>query len=201
MALKDHLEAVAARQSDPSLFTDGQQRQNAITSNLGKSDANAIGLMIQESLPRALKVIMLKKLTDELAKATKGIVPCKSGCSHCCHMATNITIEEAEALSKASCKPLTIPGTWDDKDIVQRFEGIPCPFLVDSKCSVYDARPFPCRTHYSVDRDNLLCKIIPGHKIRTPNFNNEKFNLIAMLSYEDPQEVKFADIREFFPKA
>ena len=34
----------------------------------------------------------------------------------------------------------------------------PCMFLVDRACSVYDARPIPCRGHHSLDEDPDSCR-------------------------------------------
>lgn len=36
--------------------------------------------------------------------------------------------------------------------------GIPCPFLDDGRCSIYEVRPFNCREHYVLS-DPLLCQV------------------------------------------
>jgi Fe-S-cluster containining protein len=36
--------------------------------------------------------------------------------------------------------------------------GIPCPFLEDGRCSIYEVRPFNCREHYVLS-EPLLCQV------------------------------------------
>jgi Fe-S-cluster containining protein len=36
--------------------------------------------------------------------------------------------------------------------------GIPCPFLDDGRCSIYEVRPFNCREHYVLS-EPLLCRV------------------------------------------
>ena len=54
--------------------------------------------------------------------------------------------------------------SWDldiqiDARLVERSaeRDTPCMFLVDRACSVYDARPIPCRGHHSLDESQDLC--------------------------------------------
>jgi len=61
-----------------------------------------------------------------------------------------------------------------------REQRIPCPFLIDSKCSIYEVRPMVCRVHYEKESANR-CEIDP-HK-NTPQDaqdicrrQSEKFN-------------------------
>lgn len=193
------LDEARARMADPTLFIEAEKNVDRFNKQVDNKRLNSLAHLIQMPAPQSAKVILLKRLTDELAKGMRGIGPCREGCAHCCHMATNITVQEAEALSKASGRPMTIPAVWNEFETVEKFQGAPCPFLIENRCSVYDSRPFACRVHYSLDRDNLLCKIIPGEEIRTPNLDTMKFTMVHMLSYGDPTQVKFADIREFFP--
>src|ERR1700688_632020 len=163
---KDHMAKVRDRQNDPDFFPSAQGRIEKVKARLKVSNANALASMIQDECPPTFKVRLLHLLTDTLGKAMDGISPCRSGCSHCCKMALNITPLEAEAISKATGRPLAPVSEEQfktlDEDAIRRLEGSPCPFLVDDRCSVYEVRPFACRVHYSMDRDNLLCKIIPG---------------------------------------
>lgn len=66
------------------------------------------------------------------------------------------------------------PLTFDDIHHVQhvfRTKRIPCPFLINSQCSIYEARPLVCRVHYSKNAEQ--CRLDP-HK-PTPNDAQEVF--------------------------
>lgn len=193
------LEQAQARMADPTLFTEADERVKIVNARMAASNVQAIADKMQKPIPTAQKVVLLKQAADTLIQAAKGVAPCKEGCSHCCHMATNITEREAAEMAKASGRKVSVPDIFDDPDTVQRFEGVPCPFLKDNRCSIYAARPFACRIHISMDRDSLLCRIIPGETIRTPTINIDRFTLLNALSYRNPTEVSFADIRQFFP--
>lgn len=74
--------------------------------------------------------------------------------------------------------------------------GLPCPFLRDSQCSAYEHRPFACRTHVTLDDDDLLCKLRPGQTVPMPYANTKR--PWALFLGLQPGEI-LADIREFFP--
>ena len=198
-----HLELVAQRQADPALLTDAQMRADAIADRIRKTAINTVAQMAQDAQEPAHKAFYMHLVLDTLAKATEGIVPCKSGCSHCCNMATLITAQEAQALAKASGRDMTMPSSdkfnrLEDED-VRIYNGVACPFLIENKCSVYASRPHACRVHYSLDRDNLLCQIVPGKEIRTPTLNTMQYTMLSVAIQGNPLDLKYADIREFFP--
>lgn len=197
-----HLDQAKARQANPATLIQAGHRADKIFARLKAANINTMAIALQEAPHVRAKTIWLKQIMTALDKATAGLVPCKAGCSHCCYMAVNVTYQEAEAISKATGKPLQALGHDSDKttdeENIKRYEGTPCPFLVDNQCSIYDVRPFSCRAHYSVDSDNLLCKIVPGETIRTPTLNTLQFTALHLLSYGDPLIVRYADIREFF---
>jgi len=89
---------------------------------------------------------------------------CRAGCAFCCHHPVGITWLEAERLCDALDQ---LPQDQQDR-IADRLAGSargtadltwanlarqPCPLLEDDRCSVYDARPVPCRSFASFDRD------------------------------------------------
>jgi Fe-S-cluster containining protein len=193
------LEEAQARMADPTLFPKAEERLKVINKRLAASDVQRYADQIAKPISTARKVIFLKQAINVLIEATKGISPCAEGCAHCCHMATFITVREAEELAKASGRKMQTPDVYDAPDAIERYQGIPCTFLKDNRCTVYNNRPIACRIHISVDRDNLLCKIIPGEEIRTPTVNTERYNLLHLTTYKNPTEICFADIRQFFP--
>lgn len=194
----NHLEKVRARQSNQLAILRWQDRVETIEGRLKASGANAIALMMQDEPSFRGRIVWLNKLMDTLSAATEGITPCKEGCAHCCYMAVEITTEEAKAIADASGKALLTPAVFNQEPDPAKYEGTPCPLLVNDRCSVYAARPMACKLHNSVDEDNLLCQIVPGESIRAPSFDTIRFGMLGVLAYPDPNTLQYADIRDFF---
>jgi len=90
---------------------------------------------------------------------------CGAGCAHCCHQTVGVTPPEVFAIHAH----LRATRTPDELDAVaariraadDRTRGmatldrvspdLPCPFLVDQRCSIYEARPLACRGTNSLD--------------------------------------------------
>ncbi len=111
---------------------------------------------------------------------------CRAGCDACCHQLVMTTVAEAGAaagylkrLPAAAGEPLRARlADWKvaTADLRARLQDagsdleaqveelaaeywkrrVPCPFLVDRRCAVYEVRPLACRHHFSVS-DPLLC--------------------------------------------
>jgi Fe-S-cluster containining protein len=197
-----HMEEVAARWADPGMPERAQAKADELAKRLRAADINKMARALQTAQSPKAKKVWLMKMADTLATSLQGLAPCAAGCDHCCHMALVVTPEEAEAMGKASGRKVRKPAPEafvrpDDAGIA-KWEGTPCPMLKNGACSVYDVRPWPCRMHYSVDTDNLLCKIVPGANIRAPSPDVGQFNMLFFLAHGDPTSVKHADIREYF---
>lgn len=110
----------------------------------------------------------------------------------------SISVIEAERLSVLSRRLMT-PVKHPIRHSQEEFSGVPCPFLVDDKCSVYEARPYACRAHYSFDTSAYWC-----HPERS---NKGEMSLLqmsgALQAYNEIVGSSplrgFADIRDFFP--
>jgi Fe-S-cluster containining protein len=75
--------------------------------------------------------------------------------------------------------------------------GLPCPFLQDNRCSVYEHRPLACRTLINLDDDDLLCRHAEdGPPASVPYADARMFRALALAAQADS---RFADIRDFFP--
>lgn len=101
---------------------------------------------------------------DNWMAAKSGPVGCKGGCSHCCSQ--SVWVSEAEVIYLAEMLRLNYPGekltpirdyvVEHDKhlhglSIGERFSrDVECPFLHQSQCMVYPARPSACRGLFSV---------------------------------------------------
>lgn len=76
---------------------------------------------------------------------------CAAGCAHCCHFPVGVAYGEALILATAARQEPTLRErlrkaarataelAWTE------LVGLPCPFLWQSQCSVYEHRPLPCR--------------------------------------------------------
>ena len=113
-----------------------------------------------------------KKLGDYF-KSHESFVCCKKGCSACCEKG-DYPISELE-LRYLMLGYATLP--FEYKKLVQdnfksMSKGGKCPFLVNSKCSVYKYRPIICRVHGLA----YLCK---------DNFVKLPYCVHAGMNYKD----------------
>lgn len=123
---------------------------------------------------------------------------CKDGCAACCHMNVTISAIEAkqiQAVTGARSIALDSSRTHDPAE----FGGKRCPFLSESKCSIYDSRPFSCRKHVSFDTTSYWCQPERSHKHNLPMIRfdgaEEAFFEVTGRSHSGV----FGDIRDFFP--
>ncbi len=70
---------------------------------------------------------------------------CKAGCSKCCYVDLSIFSIEADQI-RDHFKKLKVEEKVMLKNQWVRPAGEACAFLVDEKCSIYEARPLICRT-------------------------------------------------------
>ena len=90
---------------------------------------------------------------------------CRSGCSYCCHFSVDVrpvevlnlidhmqrTLSPAEQsrIAKAMLKNRVELEQLTEVERVSR--NVPCPLLVEGRCSVYAARPQTCRNYHATD--------------------------------------------------
>jgi len=115
----------------------------------------------------------------ELLKGVK--LPCKKGCDGCCYCPNAMYDKtEYEAVKKFFHKHIPLL----EKLFVNRIETrkqtdpmlIPCPFLLEAECSMYQFRPCSCRTFFhtvpcdlhqrSIIHPKQLADIPGAHKMR-----------------------------------
>lgn len=127
----------------------------------------------EPSIPRALELTrqamhLASEMSEQfLAKLPAGTLACRSGCAHCCHQPVGITAIEAitivehlrQTLSEADLARVRARVA----DAHEKARGAataarfstehPCPFLEESRCSIYDVRPLVCRGMNSRDAE------------------------------------------------
>jgi len=92
--------------------------------------------------------------------ASASHIQCRAGCSFCCHQNVDVTIPEAilvalqlgnEADPRRDATLAAADAFRDLDDDARVATGIPCPMLVENRCSVYNVRPITCRSLTSPD--------------------------------------------------
>ena len=159
------------------------------------------------SLKSKLRKIQL--LTSSTRKFVENIVPCRKGCSACCHMPVEITKSEAELIGNAiSRKPEHLsPGHHKLASSLHSRPDTPCPFLINNACSIYENRPIVCRNHTVLDVDNLSCSFEnmslqatkDSNAADTPRLSDAI--IPAYMNLVESQDKTIADIRHFFPNS
>lgn len=145
-----------------------------------------------------VKLGKLYALADEYATLRQPHVACKQGCDSCCHMKIELTNVEAERIAKATgifAQPLRISTNNPNN----KFAGIPCPFLKDHKCSIYDDRPLTCRGHASFDSDSYWCDPERMLAVKLPMVSIGEALAVNQHIAQASVHPVIADIREFFP--
>ena len=163
-----------------------------------------------------------KNIHEKVSKAVqsqKGLA-CEKGCACCCYgWQVKLTFAELFLFLKA----LNKLDNSLKKEIVQKLEkfkerydeNTPCPFLINNLCSVYEARPFVCRTFSSYDKK--LCEkkitfefpsfiedIIKNIVIPMENSITEEFKIlfntktaITNIQFDKEKEVFYVNIFDF----
>ncbi|NKI33668.1 hypothetical protein HFP89_00625 [Wenzhouxiangella sp. XN79A] len=102
-----------------------------------------------------------------LPRADRGPVACRSGCAFCCHLRVMATPVEVFALLDFLEQRLDAEAFESFVERVHRTESrlralpvdkvltvnLPCPALVDGRCSGYAGRPLNCRAYHSLSVD------------------------------------------------
>lgn len=136
------------------------------------------------------KLLALYKLADELYKPLAGFTACKKGCSFCCKMPT-IELSHLEAVEICERTGVAVSHSPPRNHVWE-----PCPLLSDDCCSVYEHRPFFCRTHVTFMATPDWCEPDKCNKVEMPNlaFPN------LLRAYIELPKGDVRDIREVFPR-
>jgi len=124
----------------------------------------------------------------QMREEDKAQISCKKGCSYCCHINVDISMDEAKLIVE-HCVEKSIPiyverlkaqlGMNNDKRR-NLGENTACAFLdvEQGTCNVYEYRPAACRK-YIVFSDPLLCDAKENPGATVTQFINQKAELIT----------------------
>ena len=164
----------------------------------------ALGICYENAsrLNRRRKLI---QIADRLNEALAPRTACRAGCGHCCSMTTMIYEHEAVLLAQVSGRPMR-PVQFRSHDVAidqaRGHFGTACPFLVDSRCSVYEVRPLVCRLHHSLNDDAAACnvEVTPDERMLVAHYDVDVIEIpYHALIREQGRPEPWGAIQEFFP--
>jgi hypothetical protein len=191
---------VRARLAELNAHEYPQDNADAITDRIDWAEVNSRArAIIHENRSMRSRILAVWQIANYIGEQTAGHVACKRGCSHCCNIAVSLPKQEAELIGeRIGRKPATTKPRLDGDHIAFGYHN-PCPFLRDGECSIYESRPTACRIHYSVDRDDLLCRLVPPYSIPVPYLNTTRITTLLIQVSSRGAMPHYADIREWFP--
>jgi uncharacterized protein len=151
------------------------------------------------------RLFPLMEIAGKLSETIMPLTPCRKGCSHCCHMSTVISGQEAAQIARYSGRTMVRIERHGAENIgrlaelVEEFRGQPCTFLERGRCSIYPVRPIACRLHNVLHDDESRC---------VPPKDGEPAQITASLNFTVVMSIAaqinlmdtYADVREFFPR-
>lgn len=165
-----------------------------------------LGKVVGENASLKSKRRKVIAIANRVTAALEPYAACKPGCSDCCHMNTMIYEHEAIRLAEVTGRPMTRLSYRPPDAVYQlggKFNGKPCPFLSENRCSVYDDRPMVCRTHHSLNSDATACKIgeTAVLRFRPVMYNADLLEVpyMELNAAYNPAE-PWGNIAEFFPE-
>lgn len=160
---------------------------------------DSFGGQIRSSKARPLqKLEQLFSFTTLIFKKVMPYTPCVSGCSSCCHYPVTLSELEIEFIARG-LGITSPPAIFEERTIIAKDSHLgPCPFLEADTCSIYELRPFVCRRHVTMDKDNHWCHPAKSNEIELSLL---RFSGIedAYLYLLETTRQKVVDIRQAFP--
>lgn len=199
-----HLRLVTERASGQAYFELAKPIfQEDWQNRMALATANTSFALLRENQSAPSAVELGKKamaatstLVDNLlSQAPAGSLACRAGCAHCCHQRVGVTVPEALAIlahlrDKHPPEALAlvqerVEHAYEHTRGLGRQERHspehPCPFLQDSRCSIYEVRPLACRGVHSTDEHACRTRLhdreqralyergdLPGHSFAEP---------------------------------
>lgn len=89
--------------------------------------------------------------------AQAGAIPCKAGCNYCCkderipltEREAELIVEHIEQRLDPAQKERVVDSILAASAPTTDHANVPCAFLIDERCAIYESRPLACRTYFS----------------------------------------------------
>lgn len=129
-----------------------QERENGLPDEIAREPGSAIR-----------KLRRLYRATEEISASIAPYVACRAGCTSCCHYAVHLYPLEAELIEKRTghARLASLEPAGD-------FHGLPCPFLTQGRCGIYEDRPMSCRQHFALTNSAYWCEPSRSDQIQLP---------------------------------
>lgn len=105
----------------------------------------------------------LDKTVNDLFNHYSSKIDCTK-CGNCCTVLKpiiqNADIKTLVTLTNKTAQDFKIDYTVTDEDGDMYFKDLPCPFLLDKKCTVYDSRPEDCRSYPHLHKEDFLSRLL-----------------------------------------
>lgn len=147
------------------------------------------------TLPPPMKMLRARSLAADLSDLTTPYSACKSGCSHCCHIAVTITDLEAADIARYSGRKADNmkPKARSVEAQRAKYHRVPCPFLVEGRCSIYAVRPVACRLAFNMADIPQACDTAESAQV--PYLNMGQIHDAFAYAF---RKSRWGDIRDFF---
>lgn len=169
----------------------------AVPTELLKREDEIEKKLISENSSKRTKLHKIYHLMEELGQIRAPYIACDKGCSDCCKMNVKISQIEANHIAdKIGIQSKQLPSSRTYKS--DKFMGVPCVFLKEGSCSIYEIRPFVCRNHASFDATPYWCE--PENSLHAEMPMLEFSGLLGAyfnVTKKDSGGIH-ADIRDFF---
>jgi Fe-S-cluster containining protein len=148
-------------------FADGYRIAKEV---LGDGISKETILLLQQRIFESIEDFL--ELFSDQCRQTNQAIACKKGCSWCCSNAVMVlpleafymaefvnghfSEKERSAFLASAAKKDEITAKNEAIDFLH-FK-IPCPFLTDGACAIYEARPMACRLFLSKDVNSCLAE-------------------------------------------
>lgn len=191
-------QAVAERLQQVDGYLPGQLAQ--VKASLRKLDPvfNAVIHFVSDGAKGTSRqrIVSLRNLTGQISKEASSLTACRKGCSDCCHIPVALNRIEAQVIGAAiGVKPAEV----QPREALDPSYGYdrPCTFLEEGRCSIYEHRPMSCRTLVNLDKDELLCRLLPDKTVPVPYLDMTSLQMLYVIGSEGSP---LGDIRDFFPQ-